>query len=45
MVEKLNPKKVFCIHGDRCPQFAEELKVEGFDAYAPAAGETVEVRG
>lgn len=45
MVEKLNPKKVFCIHGDCCPQFAEELKVEGFDAIAPAAGETVEVRG
>lgn len=43
MVEKLSPKKVFCIHGDKCPQFAEELKVEGFDAYAPAMGETVRI--
>ena len=44
-VEKLDPKKVFCIHGDRCREFAEELKVEGYDAYAPAMGETIEVKG
>lgn len=43
LVEKLSPKKVFCIHGDRCVDFAEELKVEGFDAYAPKLGETVEI--
>jgi len=44
LVEKVNPKKVFCIHGDECPQFAEDLKVEGFDAYAPAMGEKVTIR-
>ena len=44
-VEKVNPGKVFCIHGDaaNCAQFAEELKVEGFDASAPTLGERVEI--
>ncbi len=44
-VEKVNPGKVFCIHGDaaNCTQFAEELKVEGFDAYAPTLGEKVQL--
>ncbi|MCX8197917.1 MAG: MBL fold metallo-hydrolase [Candidatus Micrarchaeota archaeon] len=41
LVERMRPQKVFCVHGDKCQQFAEELKVEGFDAYAPALGETV----
>jgi len=27
-------------HGDRCEQFAEELRAEGFDADAPEVGET-----
>jgi putative mRNA 3-end processing factor len=27
-------------HGDRCEQFAEELRAEGFDAHAPEVGET-----
>ncbi|MEM4633826.1 MAG: MBL fold metallo-hydrolase [Candidatus Anstonellaceae archaeon] len=42
-VEKVRPEKVFCVHGDKCPEFAEELKIEGFDAYAPSIGEKVEV--
>lgn len=41
MVEKLKPKKVFCIHGDSCQKFADELALEGFDAVAPKLGETV----
>ncbi len=41
MVEALSPQKVFCVHGDKCAQFAEELKVEGFDA--SALGETVKI--
>ena len=45
LVEKVQPRKVFCIHGDKCPQFAEDLKLEGYDAYAPAMGETVEIKG
>jgi len=43
LAEKLSPQKIFCMHGDRCADFAEELKVEGFDAYAPKLGETVEI--
>ena len=44
-VEKVNPDKVFCIHGDaaNCTQFAEELKVEGFDAYAPKLAERITI--
>jgi len=36
-VKKLNPEKVFCIHGDHTEEFAEELRREGFDATAPIA--------
>lgn len=36
-VEKLNPEKVFCIHGDHTQEFALELKEKGFDAIAPLA--------
>ena len=36
-VKKLNPEKVFCIHGDYTEEFAEELRREGFDATAPIA--------
>ena len=44
-VERANPDKVYCIHGDsaNCTQFAEELKLEGFDAYAPKLGEKVQL--
>lgn len=42
-VRKSNAEKVYCIHGDKCAQFAEELKQEGFDAYAPKLGEKVEL--
>ena len=38
-VEKANPQKVFCIHGDHCPEFAAKLKERGFDAYAPELDE------
>lgn len=34
-IEKLNPKKVFCVHGDNTVEFAQELKEKGFDATAP----------
>lgn len=42
-VKKANPEKVFCIHGDACEKFAEELCGMGFEAYAPALGKTFEV--
>ncbi len=42
-VKLANPQKVFCIHGDHCSGFAEELKEQGFDAVAPIAGEKFEI--
>ncbi len=35
--------EVLCVHGDRCPAFAADLRGEGFDASAPERGERVEV--
>jgi putative mRNA 3-end processing factor len=43
MVEKLNPRKTICVHGDSCPAFAAELKAKGFDACAPKLGEMVQI--
>ena len=40
-VKKINPEKVFCIHGDHTEEFAEELRREGFDAVAPIANNRV----
>lgn len=34
-IERLNPKKTFCVHGDNTPKFARELRDKGFDATAP----------
>ncbi len=34
-IERLNPKKIFCVHGDNTPKFARELRDKGFDATAP----------
>ena len=44
-VRKSNPEKVICVHGDAkvAADFAESLKLEGFDAVAPKLGETVNV--
>lgn len=35
--------ELLCVHGDRCPAFADELQEQGFDASAPERGETVVV--
>lgn len=40
-IEKTNPEKVFCVHGDRTVEFAEELKGKGFDAVAPTANNRI----
>ncbi len=40
-IKKINPERVFCIHGDHTEEFAEELKREGFDAVAPIANNRV----
>ena len=36
-IEKNNPGKVFCVHGDHTEEFARELREKGFDAHAPVA--------
>ncbi|MBI3413368.1 MAG: MBL fold metallo-hydrolase [Candidatus Aenigmarchaeota archaeon] len=37
-INKVNPEKVFVIHGDYCEKFAAELKEMGFGATAPEIG-------
>ncbi len=40
--KKVNPQKIVLVHGDRTPEFAEELRGMGFDAVAPKNGESIE---
>ncbi len=40
-IEKLNPEKVFCVHGDHTEEFAQELKEKGFGAVAPLANNRI----
>jgi putative mRNA 3-end processing factor len=40
-VKRLNPEKVFCVHGDHTEEFAEELRREGFEAIAPLANNRI----
>ena len=40
-VENVNPKKIFCVHGDHTEEFALELREKGFDAVAPLANNRV----
>lgn len=40
-IEKVNPEKIFCIHGDHTEEFALELREKGFDALAPLANNRV----
>ncbi len=40
-IEKVNPEKVFCIHGDHTEEFANELKEKGLDAVAPLANNRI----
>ena len=44
-VRRSNPEKVICVHGDAnvAYNFAESLKLEGFDAVAPQIGESVKI--
>jgi putative mRNA 3-end processing factor len=42
-VKRINPKKVVLVHGDKTEEYAKEFKGMGFDACAPANGETVQV--
>ena len=40
-IEKVNPEKIFCIHGDHTEEFAQELREDGWDAVAPIANNRV----
>lgn len=40
-VNKVNPEKVICMHGDYCERFASELRGRGFDAIAPKNGDVI----
>ncbi|MBN2203300.1 MAG: MBL fold metallo-hydrolase [Candidatus Aenigmarchaeota archaeon] len=42
-VNKMNPEKVVCLHGDYCERFASELRGRGFDAIAPVNGDVVDL--
>jgi len=42
-IEKINPKKVFCVHGDNTKDFAERLSGQGIDAISPVRGQRFEV--
>ncbi|MBI4167409.1 MAG: MBL fold metallo-hydrolase [Candidatus Aenigmarchaeota archaeon] len=37
-INKINPEKVFVIHGDNCEKFASELNGMGFESFAPQIG-------
>ncbi len=39
--KKVNPEKLVLVHGDRTPEFAEELRGMGFDAIAPKNGDSL----
>lgn len=39
-VKKASPEKIFCIHGDTCAEFANDLSAEGYDAVAPKMGDS-----
>ncbi|MFH1447757.1 MAG: MBL fold metallo-hydrolase [Candidatus Micrarchaeota archaeon] len=43
LVDLVDPKKIFCVHGDHTAYFADELKQRGYDAYAPKIGEEIVV--
>jgi len=40
-IRKVNPEKVFCVHGDHTEEFAAELRHKGFDATAPIANNRI----
>lgn len=44
LVKNTNPKKVICMHGDKCEEFAQEIRKDfGVDALAPKNGDVVEL--
>ncbi|MEM5776862.1 MAG: MBL fold metallo-hydrolase [Candidatus Aenigmatarchaeota archaeon] len=35
LIKKVSPQKIFCVHGEKTEEFANELKELGFEAIAP----------
>jgi putative mRNA 3-end processing factor len=42
-IEKANPEKIICVHGEFCEDFAKELVEKGYDAVAPKNGDSIEI--
>ncbi len=42
-IQKMDAKKVFCVHGDNTKDFAKDLCSRGIDAVAPSRGQKFEV--
>ncbi|MBU0661961.1 MAG: MBL fold metallo-hydrolase [Candidatus Diapherotrites archaeon] len=44
-IERLNPEKVICVHGDTevIDKFAREIKEKGFEVFAPSVGDEIEI--
>jgi putative mRNA 3-end processing factor len=40
-IEKVNPEKIFCVHGDHTEEFSQELRQKGYDAIAPLANNRI----
>ena len=45
-IKRSGPQTVVCMHGDveSTTQLAESLKLDGYEAYAPKNGDTIEVK-
>jgi putative mRNA 3-end processing factor len=40
-INKMNPEKIFCVHGEHTEEFARELKEKGYDATSPMASDRI----
>lgn len=40
-VKKVNPERIYCVHGDHTEEFANELNQQGFNAIAPVANNRI----
>lgn len=42
-IKRINPEKVFAVHGEHTVDFCKDLQKMGFDAHPPKIGETVRI--
>jgi putative mRNA 3-end processing factor len=44
IIRKINPRRVLCVHGDSCPEFAQFVEEEtGIPSHAPENGDELEI--